>query len=126
MRRVFALFVVLIVIGAAYAMQRNKSNAMATVPHKRVIQPANYKPTASPLSPAILIGDTLYMSGATGGDPTTGQLVQGGFEPEMRQIMSNLQTVLKTADMDLTNVVAVTTYLRDMSDFARFNEIYRE
>ena len=67
-----------------------------------------------------------YMSGATGGDPTTGQLVQGGFEPEMRQIMSNLQTVMKTADMDLTNVVAVTAYLRDMSDFARFNAMYRE
>ena len=44
----------------------------------------------------------------------------------MRQIMSNLQTVLKAADMDLTNVVAVTAYLADMSDYNRFNEIYRE
>src|SRR5690349_1174077 len=126
MRRFLVLIVVLTGIGAAYAMQRNKANTTPTLAHKRVIQPANYKPTPSPLSPAILIGDTLYMSGATGGDPATGQLVQGGFEPEMRQVMSNLQTVLKTADMDLTNVVAVTAYLHDMSDFTRFNEIYRE
>jgi len=96
------------------------------VPTKRVIQPPDYKPTPSPLSPAILVGNTLYMSGATGGDPKTGQLVSGGFEAEMRQIMANLQTVLKAADMDLTNVVAVTAYLADMSDYSRFNEIYRE
>lgn len=93
---------------------------------KRVIQPANYKPTPSPLSPAILIDNTLYMSGATGGDPATTQLVPGGFEPEMRQIMSNLQTVLKAADMDLTHVVSVTVYLADMSDYVKMNELYRE
>ena len=100
-------------------------NAQA-LPTKRVIQPPDYKPTPSPLSPAILVGNTLYMSGATGGNPTTGQLVSGGFEPEFRQVMTNLQTVLKSAEMDLTNVVAVTAYIADMSDYARFNEIYRE
>lgn len=90
------------------------------------IQPANYKPTPSPLTPAILIGDTLYMSGSTGGDPVTGQLVKGGFEPELRQIMSNVQTVLKEAGLTLADVVSVTAYLADMADFPRFNDIYRE
>jgi reactive intermediate/imine deaminase len=93
---------------------------------RRAIQPPNYKPTPSPLTPAILIGDTLYLSGSTGGDPVTGQLVAGGFEAEMRQIMSNVQTVLKEAGMTLADVVSVTGYLADMSDFARYNEIYRE
>lgn len=96
------------------------------LPTKQLIQPDGYKPTPSPLSPAILVGNTLYMSGATGGDPKTGQLVAGGFEPEMRQVMANLQLVLKAAKMDLTDVVAVTAYLGDMSDYVRFNEIYRE
>ena len=98
----------------------------ADLPSKRVIQPPEYKPTPSPLSPAILVGNTLYLSGATGGDPKTGQLVSGGFDAEMRQVMSNLQAVLKAADMDLTNVVAVVAYLADMADYNRFNEIYRE
>ena len=98
----------------------------ASIPTKRVIQPPDYKPTPSPLSPAILVGNSLYLSGSTGGDPKTGKLVHGGFDAEMRQIMTNVQTVLKAADMDLTNVVAVTAYLADMSDYNRFNEIYRE
>ncbi|MSO62466.1 MAG: hypothetical protein EXQ50_10305 [Acidobacteria bacterium] len=93
---------------------------------KRVIQPSGYKPTLSPLSPGSLVGDTLYLSGSTGGDPATGQLITGGFEPEMRQIMSNVQTVLAAADMTLSDVVSVTAYLAEMSDFARFNKIYTE
>jgi reactive intermediate/imine deaminase len=104
----------------------NAQSAPAATRTKRPIQPPNYRPTPSPLTPAILIGDTLYLSGSTGGDPVTGQLVTGGFEPEMRQIMSNVQIVLKEAGMTLADVVSVTAYLADMADFARFNDIYRE
>lgn len=93
---------------------------------KRVIVPEGYRPTPAPLSPAILVGNTLYMSGSTGGDPATGQLVEGGVEAEMRQIMANMKTVLAAADMELSDVVQVTTYLADMADYARYNEIYRE
>jgi reactive intermediate/imine deaminase len=102
------------------------TTAVQSPARKRAIQPAGYKPTPSPLTPAILVGDTLYLSGSTGGDPVTGQLVTGGFEPEMRQIMTNVQTVLAAAGMGLADVVSVTAYLADMSDFARFNEIYKE
>ena len=121
MIRSSAILVALVVAGALPC-------AAQTVPPatKRVIQPKDYKPTPSPLSPALLVGNTLYMSGATGGNPATGQLVTGGFEPEMRQIMTNLLTVLGAANLNLTHVVAVTAYLADMSDYARFNEIYRE
>jgi reactive intermediate/imine deaminase len=94
-------------------------------PARRVIQPAGFKPTPSPLVPGILVGDTLYLSGSTGGDPVSGQLVPGGLEPEMKQIMTNVQTVLAAADMSLGDVVAVTTYLADMADFAKYNAIYQ-
>ena len=104
-----------------------QTSAATAPPTRRVIQPPGYKPTPSPLTPGILIGDTLYLSGSTGGDPATGQLVKGGFEAEMRQIMSNMQTVLKEAGMTLADVVSVTGYLADMqADFPRYNEIYRE
>ena len=106
--------------------QAAEQQALSSVPERRVIQPEGYKPTPSPLSPGILVGNTLYLSGSTGGDPTTGQLVPGGFEPEMRQVMANMMTVLTAADMDLSNVVQVTTYLADMADYGRYNEIYRE
>jgi 2-iminobutanoate/2-iminopropanoate deaminase len=98
----------------------------APPPARRVIQPRGYKPTPSPLTPGIMVGDTVYLSGSTGGDPATGQLVKGGFEAEMRQIMANMQAVLQEAGMTLADVVSVTGYLVDMADFARYNEIYVE
>lgn len=116
------LTVALLVAGAGFAAGQQ---TRAPAPVRRVIQPASYKPTPSPLVPGILVGDTLYLSGSTGGDPVSGQLVPGGLEPEMRQIMVNVQTVLAAADMSLGDVVAVTTYLADMADFARYNDIYR-
>jgi 2-iminobutanoate/2-iminopropanoate deaminase len=115
-----------VIVAVAYTASATAQESNAQTKRKRVIQPADFKPTPSPLSPAILVGDTLYLSGSTGGDPKTGELVKGGFEPEMRQIMSNVQTLLKAAGMEIADVVAVTAYLGDMSDYARFNEIYRE
>ncbi len=119
---VLTITAALLIAGGGYAVgQQTRGPA----PVRRVIQPAGYKPTPSPLVPAILVGDTLYLSGSTGGDPVSGQLVPGGLEPEMKQILANVQTVLAAADMSLADVVAVTVYLADMADFARFNEIYR-
>jgi 2-iminobutanoate/2-iminopropanoate deaminase len=112
----------LLIGGAGYALGQQRPPA----PARRVVQPANYKPSPAPLVPAILVGDTLYLSGSTGGDPATGQLVTGGLEPEMRQIVANLRTVLAAADMTFADVVSVTAYLADMNDYARFNELYRE
>ncbi len=117
-----AVTAALLVGGAGFAVgQQTRGPA----PARRVIQPASYKPTPSPLVPGILVGDTLYLSGSTGGDPVSGQLVPGGLAPEMKQIMTNVQMVLTAADMSLADVVAVTTYLADMADFATYNEIYR-
>lgn len=101
-------------------------SAAPAPPAKVLIQPEGYRPTPSPLSPGILVGNNLYLSGSTGGDPATGRLVPGGFESEMRQVGAKLTTVLEVAGMDLSNVVQVTTYLADMADYARYNEIYRE
>ena len=113
---------ILLVAGGGFALgQQHRSPA----PVRLVIQPPNYKPSPAPLVPAILVGDTLYMSGSTAGDPATGQLVPGGVEAELKQIMSNLTTVLAAADMTMGYVVAVTAYLADMNDYAKFNELYR-
>ena len=101
-------------------------DSQSAPPAHVLVQPDNFRPTPSPLSPGVLVGNTLYLSGSTGGDPDTGQLVEGGFEPEFRQVLSNLTRVLEAADMDPGHVVQVTTYLADMADYARCNEIYRE
>ena len=101
----------------------------AMTPEQRLQQLGLVLPTVSAprgnFDAYVLDGHTLYLSGSTGGDPATGQLVPGGLEPEFRQIVSNLSTVLAAAGMTMADVVSVTAYLADMNDYAKFNELYR-
>lgn len=76
-----------------------------------------------PYSQAIVAGDFLYASGAIGINPKTGE-VDEGIEAQTRQVMDNLQEVLKEGGASFSQVVKFTIYLKSMDDFATVNEIY--
>src|SRR5699024_8830795 len=63
------------------------------------------------------------VSGQIGVDPKSGDVVEG-IQQQTKQVLDNLQAVLKEADVDFTNVVKFTIYLTSMDDFATVNEIY--
>jgi len=73
--RLIQAVVLVTIIFAGYSVAQQPR---ADSQRKRVIQPAGSRPGAA-FSPAILAGDTLYMSGSIGSDPATGQLAKGGF-----------------------------------------------
>lgn len=77
-----------------------------------------------PYSQAVRAGDTLWLSGQVGLDPTTGQLVEGGVEAQTARAIDNLQAVLQAAGLELRDVVEVQVYLADMGDFAAMNAVY--
>ena len=93
---------------------------------RRVIQPAVFPATGLPYSPGILVGNTLYLSGQLGRDPATARLVPGGIEAETRQALTNLGEVLRAAGMGFEDVVSVTVFLTDFSEFDAYNKVYRE
>ena len=79
-----------------------------------------------PYSQAVEIDDWLYTSGQVGVDPATGQLVEGGFEAQARQVLKNLSAVLENAGMSFSDVVKATIYVVDLNDFALLNQLYGE
>ena len=80
-----------------------------------------------PYSQAIKVGSTLYCSGQIALDPATGEFVGGGdVQEEARQVMKNMDAVLKEAGASALNVVRCTVFLADLNDFAKVNEIYSE
>lgn len=89
---------------------------------KRVIQPPEF-PAGRPFSPALLVDDTLYVSGQIGADLKTGQIPEK-FEDEVRQCLNNIGLLLKAGGMSFSDVVSVQVYLTDMSLFQRMNEVY--
>ena len=115
--------ILLFLSGLIFGIQVTTSSAQTA---RTVISPENYPYFGFPYSPGILVGDTLYISGHLGRDPTTTELVEGGIEAETRQVIANIQEVLSAADMTLENVVTVTAFITDINSFPEFNAVYRE
>jgi enamine deaminase RidA (YjgF/YER057c/UK114 family) len=67
---------------------------------------------------------TLYVSGQIGVDADgDGRTVEGGFEPQCRQAIANLETVLKSAGMTLQNVVKITAFITRREDLPRLRDV---
>lgn len=79
-----------------------------------------------PYSQAVEIDGWLYTSGQVGLDPTTGALVEGGFEAQARRVFVNLTAVLATVGCTFSDIVKATVYVTDLADFATLNGIYAE
>jgi len=123
--RVFGAALALgLIAGVVVTLAAQTAGPARSAPGRRVIRPANVPNIGLPLSPGILVGDTLYVAGTTGRDPATGKLVAGGIEAETRQAMANIEEVLKAAGMGLPDVATVTVFIANFDDFARFNGVY--
>ena len=77
-----------------------------------------------PISDAMLVGHTLYLSGNGGIDFETMEVPEDPKD-EARLLMENVKEVLALANMTLDDLVSVTIYCPDLSLYADFNEVYR-
>lgn len=87
------------------------------------IESGNAPKAIGPYSQAVLVDDTLYVSGNIPVNPATGD-VADGIVNQNKQVFENMKAVLNEAGMGFENVVKTTAFLTDLSNFATFNEIY--
>lgn len=92
---------------------------------EKVIVETEAAPEAiGPYSQAVGYNGMLFLSGQIAIDPQTGEMVEGGVEEQVTQVMANLSAVLEAAGVNFSHVIRTTIYLEDMSDFETVNEIY--
>ena len=91
---------------------------------KEIISSPNAPKAIGPYSQAVKVGNTLYCSGQIAINPVNGELVNDSIEAETRQVLENLGSVLKEADMDFSDVVRATVYMSDMENYKRINAVY--
>jgi 2-iminobutanoate/2-iminopropanoate deaminase len=78
-----------------------------------------------PFSDAVLVGETLYLSGRIGIDPATGAAPKD-VDQELRLLFDGFEAVLAEADMHMDDLVWVQVYSPDISLWERFNVAYME
>ncbi|MDR3707986.1 MAG: RidA family protein [Capsulimonadaceae bacterium] len=78
----------------------------------------------APYTPGVKVGDLVFISGQIPLDPHTGVLVEGGFDAQVRQSISNLQAILDQEGMTLDDIVKTTVFLADLDNFAELNRVY--
>ena len=91
---------------------------------KQIIKTDNAPAPIGPYNQAVLVNDTLYVSGQIGLNPKNMELVEGGIIEEAEQVMLNLKAVLAAANMTFENVIKSTIFVADMHDFSKVNEVY--
>ena len=99
---------------SARALLRGGDHVLRTVLVKQAFPGAN---PAMPFSAAVKADGLIYVSGTLGSG--------GDVKAQTKQVLDNISTTLKTAGSSLANAASVTVYLRNQSDFAAMNEVYR-
>lgn len=84
------------------------------------------KPGDTPFSPAILIKDTLFISGQLATNPETSQFEAGPMAQQAERIIKNIEILLKKAGMSLSDVVQATAYITDFNEFKDFNTVFKK
>ncbi len=77
-----------------------------------------------PYSQAVVAGNIVFCSGQISLDPVTGELVGKTAAEQAERAILNLKAVLNRAGSELSHVVKVTLYLKNMKDFEEVNAVY--
>ena len=112
-----------LLVGLAACGGRSRPETAATPTGAQFLTP--YGPPTRPFSPAVRVGNMLYLSGQIGTPtPTASAVVPGGIEAETRQTLDNIKDVLVRTGSSMDRVVKCTVMMADMREWDRMNVVY--
>ncbi len=91
---------------------------------KKAVSTERAPKAIGPYSQAVQAGRFLFLSGQIPLDPSTGEMVEGGFQVQTQRVMDNLRGVLESQGLGMESIVKTTIFLTDMGNFSEVNEIY--
>ncbi|MCC6441890.1 MAG: deaminase [Armatimonadetes bacterium] len=75
-------------------------------------------------TPAIKVGDFIFVSGQGPLDPATNKVIEAGIEEQTARTLENIKAILEAAGASMADVVKVAAHLEHISDFQAFNKVY--
>lgn len=91
----------------------------------KAVSTTNAPAAIGPYVQGMIVNGMFYSSGQIPLTPA-GDVVEGSITEQTGQVFANLEAVLKEAGSSLSQVVKTLVFLKDMNDFAEFNEAYEK
>lgn len=91
---------------------------------QKVISTEKAPSAIGPYSQAIEINGMVYTSGVIPVDPATGEIAEG-VEAQASQAFQNLSNLVEASGSKVENIVKTTVFIKEMNDFGKINEIYK-
>ena len=93
---------------------------------KTIISTPKAPAAIGPYSQAVLVNGILFTSGVIPIDPETNTLVEGDVTVQARQAIGNLKNLIEASGSSMDKVVKTTVFIKDMNDFGKINDIYKD
>ena len=116
MQKYKCLFYSLLIAGLSTGCAQVQTNSLAYV------AVPDAPKSAGPYSQGVVVDGMLYSAGMTARDPVSNTLVQGDITTVSNRIFDNLEAILRGSGSSFRDVVKVTVYMTDLSDFSKMNE----
>jgi 2-iminobutanoate/2-iminopropanoate deaminase len=91
---------------------------------KKIVQTEQAPAPIGPYNQAVIVGDSVFISGTIAMDLASKQLIKTNIKEETKIVMDYIGAILKAAGIDFNNVVKTTIFLNDMNNFVHVNEVY--
>ena len=93
---------------------------------KIVLNPDWPRCAASDFAQGIRIGDEIHVSGQVAQAPDGSLVGEGDMEAQSRQVFANIEGVLALAGAGLDDIIRITTYVTDMSQYGAYAKVRKE
>jgi 2-iminobutanoate/2-iminopropanoate deaminase len=100
------------------------ASAQDSSTHRRIINLPRGELATLPFSDAVMVGNTLYISGRGGIDSKT-MKVPADPKEEAKLLLDGFKSILAKAGMTMDDLVYITVYCPDLSLYSAFNDVYR-
>ena len=91
---------------------------------REFVRTPNAPQPAGPYTQAIKAGSFVFVAAQGPVDPKTGKMGDT-VEIQTRQTLLNVKAILEAAGANMADVVKVSVFLKDASDFSKMNEVYK-
>ena len=88
--------------------------------------PPNTPNPIGPYNHIAKVGQFISIGGTAGVNPKTGQLAGADVYSQTKQILESFKVMLASVESDLSHIIHVNVFLKNMTDFEEMNRAYIE